>query len=82
MEVLDCNNRNIYFDKSRIDIDIDGAGKLVAIDNGDLRDVTDYTASYRDTNRGRLMIYVRRIGKGDIRVKASNPYLKEDIIIV
>lgn len=82
LEVLDCNNRNIYFDKSRIDIEIDGAGKLVAIDNGDLRDVTDYTASYRDTNRGRLIIYVRRIGKEDIRIKASNPYLKEDIIMV
>lgn len=82
LEILDCNNRNVYFDKSRIDIEVKGVGKLVAIDNGDLRDVTDYTASYRDTNRGRLIIYVRRVGKGDIIIKARNPYLKEDRIIL
>lgn len=82
LEVLDSKNRNINFNKSRIDVVVEGAGRLVAMDNGDLRDVTDYTANYRDTYKGKLTIYVRRVEAGDIVVTASNPYLKESRIII
>lgn len=82
LEVLDNNNRNIYFDNSRIDVKVEGAGELISIDNGDLRDVTDYNASYRYTNRGKLIIYVRRVNKGEIFVRASSPNLREANIII
>ena len=82
LDVVDSKNRSVTSDKSRIDVTIEGDGELVAIDNGDLRDVTDYTATYRDTNRGKLIIYVRRTGEGKINIKASNPNLKECSIVI
>lgn len=34
-------------------------GTLLGLENGDLADVTEYTADYRRAYRGQLIIYVR-----------------------
>ena len=46
---------------------VSGAGELAGLENGDLSDVSPYNSPCRDTWQGRLTVYVRRRGKGQIR---------------
>jgi len=74
--VLDDKDRVVVSDHSKITVKVEGDGELLGLDNGDLSDVTDYTACYRTTYEGKLMIYVRKTGEGLLKVTAENPYLK------
>ena len=47
-------------------VQVTGAGELAGIDNGDLSDLTPYTANYRKTMGGELAIYVKRMATGKI----------------
>ncbi len=49
-------------------VQVSGAGELAGIDNGDLSDLTSYTADHRRTYHGNAIVYVRRTGDGPIRV--------------
>ena len=49
-------------------VQVTGAGELAGIDNGDLSDLTPYTANYRKTLNGELVVYIRRLATGKINV--------------
>lgn len=78
--VLDDQNRRAVSDRSLIRVRLEGEGELLALDNGDLADVTDFTAPYRHAYDGRMMIYVRKTGSGVLKVTAESPYLKSDTL--
>ncbi|MDE6989757.1 MAG: glycoside hydrolase family 2 protein [Lachnospiraceae bacterium] len=55
--MLDSNGRRVYHDSTLLHVHVDN-GTLLGIENGDLADVTEYTANYRRAYRGQLMVYV------------------------
>ncbi len=74
--VLDAEKRRVAADQSRVDIHIEGDYEYLGLDNGDTRDVTDYRAAFRNALEGRLMLYLRKKGDGNVTVTASGPYLR------
>ena len=59
-----------------------GDGELVSLDNGDLADLTPFTATVRSSYQGNLVGYVRRVGKGPITVRVSSPDMSEQEMLV
>lgn len=57
--MLDADGRRVYHDSTLLHVTVDN-GTLLGLENGDLADVTEYTADYRRAYRGQLMIYVTR----------------------
>ncbi len=55
--MLDGDNRRVYHDSTLLTVTVDN-GTLLGLENGDLADVTEYTANYRRAYRGQLIIYV------------------------
>lgn len=55
--LLDGNGRRVYHDSTLLHVHVDN-GTLLGIENGDLADVTEYTANYRRAYRGQLIVYV------------------------
>jgi len=49
-----------------------GAGMLVSMDNGNMADLRPYSDNVRKSFDGHLVIYVRRINKGAIKVFVTN----------
>ncbi|MHB8129484.1 MAG: glycoside hydrolase family 2 TIM barrel-domain containing protein [Mobilitalea sp.] len=45
-------------DSTMLFVEVSGAGKLIGLENGDLSDCTEYSASYRRAHEGRLLIFV------------------------
>lgn len=54
--LLDGNGRRVYHDSTMLTVTV-GNGTLLGLENGDLADVTEYTANYRRAYRGQLIIY-------------------------
>ena len=52
-------------------VQVMGAGKLAGIDNGNVSDLTPFSADYRKTLEGKAVVYVKRTGKGDITLNLS-----------
>lgn len=73
--VLDADGRRVTTDQSRIHVSVEGECEYLGLDNGDPCDVTDYRASFRNAFEGRLMLYLRKKGEGNITVTAHSPYL-------
>ena len=71
LTLVDQNGQKVVWDDKKLRVAVSGAGMLAGIENGDLSDVTPYAENARKTKDGRLMIYVRRIKKGKIRVEIS-----------
>ena len=71
LTLVDQNGQKVVWDDRKLRVAVSGAGMLAGIENGDLSDVTPYAENARKTKDGRLMIYVRRIKKGKIRVEIS-----------
>lgn len=57
--ITDSHERWITNDSSKLSVTVVGAGELLALENGDLSDCTEYTATYRRAYEGRLVIYTR-----------------------
>jgi beta-galactosidase len=56
--ITDGNGNWVTNDNTMLMVTLSGPGKLLGLENGDLSDVTEYTASYRRAYEGRLLIYV------------------------
>lgn len=59
------------FTEKKVTAQVTGAGVLAGLDNGDMSDLTPYTANTKDTFNGNLVVYVRRIAEGDIEVRIA-----------
>lgn len=68
VKLVDKEGRKIVSCDREVEVQVLGDGCLAGIDNGDLADVTPFSAGYRRTYKGDLAVYVRRTGAGDIRV--------------
>lgn len=55
--LLDREGRRVYTDSTLLHVTVKN-GRLLGLENGDLADVTEYTAPYRRTSQGQLLIYV------------------------
>jgi len=76
--VADKAGLNVIDGKAAITVKVEGGGKLIGLDNGEL----DYTGSFktdtRNSYQGRLLVAVKRISPeadGEIRLTATGPGL-------
>ncbi len=58
--ITDTKNRHVVNDSTMLYVKIQGPGELLGLENGDLSDVTEYTANYRRAYEGRLILYIRK----------------------
>ena len=68
--LLDSNGHRSYQASSMLQVQVVG-GRLLGLENGDLADVTEYTANYRRAYHGELIAYVQammlaRVLRGDL----------------
>ncbi len=75
--ITDEEGRWITNDCSLLSVNVTGGGRLEGLENGDLADNTEYSASYRRAYEGRLMIYISPTEPGkDITVMVQGEGLK------
>jgi len=83
IEVTDKAGLKVIDGKAAITVKVEGGGKLIGLDNGEL----DYTGSFktniRNSYQGRLLVTVQRTAaSGEIRITASAPGLSSTILQV
>lgn len=76
IEVDALDDRGAIAESAEIPVTIETEGEVVYehMDNGNLRDISDYTSNVRNTHHGRLMVYVRttdKRGKAKVDIKNS-----------
>jgi beta-galactosidase len=76
IEVDALDDRGAIAESAEIPVTIETEGEVVYehMDNGNLRDISDYTSNVRNTHHGRLMVYVRttdKMGKAKVDIKNS-----------
>lgn len=70
-------------DNTMIWVEVSGSGKLIGLENGDLADNTEYTATYRRAYEGRLLIYITDTTPcGTTTVTVSGAGLKTVVLAV
>jgi beta-galactosidase/beta-glucuronidase len=68
IQVVDAEGRRVYLADTTVEVQVSGAGELVALDTGDIRDLGAVQANRRKVYQGRALALVR--GTGTIRVSA------------
>jgi len=72
-EVADPDGNLVCSARNRINVTVEGEGYLMGLENGNLRDLTPYSETYREVYKGRLLIYVSSGNKqGMIKVSAES----------
>lgn len=56
---------------TKITVEVEGNAELVGLENGDLSDVTEYSANYRHAFNGELIAYILVHGKSSAKFKAN-----------
>lgn len=79
--LLDSNGHRSYQASSMLQVHVVG-GRLLGLENGDLADVTEYTANYRRAYHGQLMAYVQADSDIPAVVTISGEMLKTLAITV
>jgi beta-galactosidase len=80
--VVDGRGVPVYNATDRILVEVEGAGALLGIDNGDQADNTEYSSPARAAYRGRLLVYVRAAARpGRIAVKLSASGAIRDAVV-
>ncbi len=81
VELLDKNGNTASTDDKIIYYQLSGDGEIVGIENGKCDDLTCYAEKYRQTFRGKAIVYIRAFEmKGDIILHAyTKDGLKSDI---
>ena len=69
--LLDAQGNPVSWQERILTVEVEGAGELAGLENGNLADITPYRDNSRSTFRGRLLAFVRRRKPGEIRVKIS-----------
>ncbi|MDR3173729.1 MAG: DUF4982 domain-containing protein [Treponema sp.] len=58
LELLDEADRLCVMEQPLVRFDLEGEGRILGIENGDLSDLTEYPSPLRRVYRGRLIVYV------------------------
>lgn len=81
--VCDHNGNRVVNDFSLLSVQIEENGKLISLENGDLADITPYTASYRRVYEGRLLIYVNKDNENlPTKLIVTGPNLKTGYLTI
>jgi len=76
VDVTDERGTRVFLGTNEISCSITGPGKILGIDNGDLRDNSDLSAKKRKTHDGRVMVYVQALREaGSIQIRFNSPGL-------
>lgn len=81
--ITDTKNRHVINDSTMLYVKVQGPGELLGLENGDLSDVTEYTANYRRAYEGRLILYIRKTSGDDpLHINVYGDNLKSAEIII
>jgi hypothetical protein len=65
---------------NEVTINIDGPGKLIGLESGDLASHEDYKADKRKVYRGKLLAYIQATKPGTMKITISSPGLKSNTV--
>lgn len=72
----DSDGHRVYHDSTMLHVTVEN-GHLLGLENGNLADVTEYTATYRQAYKGQLLIYVTALDDTEpISVRVSGEGIK------
>lgn len=71
ISLRDTNGTVNTLDTSRVTVDVSGAGKLVAMDNGNSPDLESFFSGGRSAFAGKVLAIVKPYGEGEFTVTAS-----------
>jgi hypothetical protein len=63
---------------NEVTITIEGPGKLIGLESGDLASHEDYKANKRKVYRGKVLAYIQGVKPGLVKITVSSPGLKTD----
>jgi len=77
ISVVDKNEVPVFNANNVITVTVEGKGKLLELENGDLNDPADYKTNIRKVYHGKLLAYVQSEEKGgNIKVHLTSPGLQ------
>lgn len=80
--MLDSNLHRVFNDSTLLHIKARNA-RILALENGDLSDVTEYTATYRRAYHGQLVIYVSALDRSEpVSVEISGEGVQTQTIVL
>lgn len=83
VELTDKNGVLQPNSENRINFDIEGPGKIIGLDNANLKDVDPYISTSRRAWKGRALVVIKSTkSTGMIKLKASSPGLTEAAVVV
>ncbi len=83
IHVTDKDGIPVYNAANEITVKIDGAAKLLGLENGDLNSMEDYKSNNRKALNGQLIAYIQPISQKDIvRIVVSSPGLKSKVLLI
>jgi beta-galactosidase len=83
LQILDAQGRTVPTASSMVSFSVDGAARLIGVDNGDPADHDDYRSNNRKAFNGLCLAIVQSTGTpGEIRVAASSPGLKSSALVI
>lgn len=81
VSTVDKDGYPVENDRSRINVEVSGAGRLVGMDNGDSSDYEQYKTNSRRLFGGKLVIMIAaKTDAGDITLKVSSPALPSEVL--
>lgn len=81
ISLKDKDGRIIRSNDRDVTVTVDGPGKFLGIDNGNLSDLTDMQSPVKSTFLGQAIAYVKRTAPGDIKVSIKVSSIRKDFIL-
>lgn len=76
LEIMDSAGIGVYGAEVPVTVTVEGAGKLLGLENGNVQDLESYRSHTRSTHHGKLLAYIRAGAvSGTIKVTAVTPGL-------
>jgi hypothetical protein len=80
LKIVDENGIDVVLADNEITCTISGPAKLLGLEAGNDRDMSDYTDNVHRVYKGKMIAYVQASGeKGNIEIRFSSPYLNTSI---
>ena len=76
ISTIDTNGEFVANSRSRINVEVTGAGRLAGLDSGDSTDYESYQGMSKRLFGGKLLAIIQSTGSGEVKVKATSPGLK------
>ncbi len=81
ISTIDSDGNHVANARNRMNVSVEGPGRLVGLDNGDSTDYEEYKGSSRCLFSGKLLAIIAATDKpGDIKVKVTSRGLTEEVI--